>query len=127
MIILSNVSIDILARNNMQFTYLLTYLQNFPSGTAADGKLCKMFVRQYCRTANYVVYPSGSSAVGSSAYITCRPAAGRIATAVKAARPVADGEMFTRSVRRLVYASSLVFVLNSICLPIYFLLPIHYH
>ena len=63
-------------------TYLLSYLHNFPSGSSA----------------------------GRIAYITCLQAAGRISNAVKDARPVPNCEMFTRSVGRLVYASSLVFV-----------------
>ena len=32
-------------------------LHNLP-----DGKLCRLSVRHYCRTASYVDYPSGSSA-----------------------------------------------------------------
>ena len=68
-------------------------LHNLPSGSSAgriayiicrlavpSGKLSRLSVRHYCRTASYVGYPSGSSA-GRIAYITCRSAAGWITTA----------------------------------------------
>ena len=49
-------------------------------------------------------------------------------SAVKAAHPVPDGEMFTLSVRYLVYAStSLVFRSRFDMLANLFLLPLHYH
>ena len=66
---------------------------NLPSGSSTvriayiicrsavpDDKLCKLSVWHYCRLASYVGYPSGSSAWWI-ANITCRPAAGRMATA----------------------------------------------
>ena len=87
--------------NLINIQYRMDSLHNLPFGTAGrqimwanvrqccrtdslhnlpSGKLCRLSVRHYCRTASYVGYPSGSCA-GRIAYITCCPAAGRIATA----------------------------------------------